>query len=169
MDKSKEQEVLLSIVETWQPNEWPEYRGFRCANCQQYRNEAWYHWVTTGGYLLPIHMCNETCHKALKDGAISVNQVKRAVVNPAIFGQDYQYTQDTIKQFRKIVALWPQDQGPQLKEYVCDECDKTLEIDPTDGARKGWHAWWNNNGILTEFHFHRECGHTLGITTKEQK
>jgi len=43
MDNSKEHQLLLEIVETWQPSEYPEYRGFRCANCQQYKNQAWYH------------------------------------------------------------------------------------------------------------------------------
>lgn len=40
MDK---QELLLKIVKTWSLNQNPEYRGFRCANCQEYIKKAWYH------------------------------------------------------------------------------------------------------------------------------
>jgi type II secretory ATPase GspE/PulE/Tfp pilus assembly ATPase PilB-like protein len=32
MDKEK----LLRIVQSWNINKGPEYRGFRCANCQRY-------------------------------------------------------------------------------------------------------------------------------------
>lgn len=64
INKDSEQKLLLKIVETWRPNEIPEYRGFRCANCQQYVSRAWYHWLNSGDYRLPVHMCDERCEPA---------------------------------------------------------------------------------------------------------
>ncbi len=161
-----EQKVLLSIVETWRLSETPEYRGFRCANCQEYKNEAWYHWVHTGGYKLPIHMCNDTCEPAFKNKSIQVDQSKREQVNREVFGNTYHYTAEATKRFREIVASWPEYKEPELKSYSCDECNKDLDIDPTDGIRKGYHVWWkmDDGTTLAELHFHKTCAGLLGIT-----
>jgi len=39
------QHALLRIVQTWNLNPKPEYRGFRCANCQRYIHRSWHHWL----------------------------------------------------------------------------------------------------------------------------
>lgn len=173
MTKDEEQEILLEIVETWRPSETPEYRGFRCANCQQYKNQAWYHWVNTGGYRLPIHMCDDKCEPAFQSGNILIDQSKRAQVDRKTFGNSYKYSEKAVQKFRQIVSTWPKYQKPELKAYTCDNCSLELEIDPKDGMRKGYHVWWkmdppdgeaSDGQTLAELHFHKECTIPLGIT-----
>ncbi len=81
MTLDEEQKILLSIVETWRLSEKPEYRGFRCANCQQYKNKARYHWVNTAGCKFPIHMCDDTCEPEFQNNSIVVDESKRQPVD----------------------------------------------------------------------------------------
>jgi hypothetical protein len=163
MNNQAEQQKLLEIVETWNLNEKPEYRGFRCANCQGYKNEANYHFLNFGGYRLPIHMCEDGCEQALQLEQIEIDPSRKVVVNKDTFGKKYQYAPEAIERFKQIVASWPEYQKPELKAFLCDDCGDDLEIDHADGQRKGFHSWWNNDGTLVELHFHRECGNKLGI------
>lgn len=157
------QEILLKIVETWDISEAPEYRGFRCANCQKYKNEAWHHWVNTGGFRLQIHLC-DTCEMQLKVGEIKINKMKNAVVDHKLFGRVYKFSQKTIDEFTKIVASWPEDKDPELKAFTCDLCHEVLDIDQKDGLRKGYHVWTKmSDDILVELHFHKACSKKLGV------
>lgn len=158
---SSEQSLLLDIVKTWNISESPEYRGFRCANCQEYKNIAWYHWVTTGGFRLPIHLCDDTCEKALKSGELNVDKTKQKEIDRNTFGKTHSYTPEAVTTFRNIVSSWPDESKPLLKAFTCDLCEKDLDLE--DGIRKGWHVWWNTNGTLTELHFHKACGASIGI------
>jgi hypothetical protein len=164
MTPEKEQETLLKIVEMWRPSERPEYRGFRCAHCQEYKNEGWYHWVNTGGYKLPVHMCKETCEPAFKEGIIQGNEAKRVKINRKTFGNSYVFSQKATERFKEIVSSWPKYKEPELKEFICDNCNKKLLID-ADGARKGYHVWWKmpDNNTLAELHFDKTCASILGI------
>ncbi len=166
MTLEEEQKVLLSIVETWRLSEKPEYQGFRCANCQQYRNEVWYYWVNTGGYKLPIHICNETCEPSFRNNSIQIDKLMRQQVDREAFGNSYSYTENAVKRFKEIVASWPEYKEPELKAYTCDACNKKLDIDTTDGVRKGYHVWckMDDNNTLAELHFHKECAAPLGIS-----
>lgn len=171
----REQELLLEIVETWKLNEFPTYRGFRCANCQQYKNEAWYHWINTGdkngNFRLPVHMCNDTCEPQFQSGSIVIKGESTShKTNRATFGDSYFYPPTTEERFREIVASWPNYKPPELKAFTCDDCGKNLEIDPIDGERKGYHVWWKmpDGKTLVELHFHRGCGNKLGIYAKEE-
>lgn len=166
MTPAQEQAILLSIVETWRISELPEYRGFRCAHCQQYKNEAWYHWVNTGGYKLPIHLCDEGCHQALQAQSLTVDASKRQKVNRVSFGKNVNYSPRAVRRFQEIVHSWPDNAPPEKKAFSCDECGLALESDPADGMRKGFHVWWKmpDGYTLAELHFHRECAHQLGIT-----
>ena len=166
MTLEEEQNILLQIVETWRISEKPEYRGFRCANCQQYKNEAWYHWVNTGNFKLPIHMCNDTCEPAFQNNTIQIDESKRQQTDRDTFGNSYVYSPEAVKRFREIVASWPEYKEPELKAYTCDACNKDLDIDSTDGVRKGYHVWWkmDDGKTLAELHFHKECAKPLGIT-----
>ena len=161
----EEQKVLLKIVETWNLSEKPEYRGFRCANCQQYKNKAWYHWLNTGDYKLPVHLCNETCEPAFQDGSIQIDKDKRQKVDRNLYGNSYKYTSKAIKRFEEIVSSWPKYKDPELKAFNCDECNKDLDTDMADGLRKGYHVWWkmNDGKTLVELHFHKKCASLLGI------
>ncbi len=64
-----EQKILLQIVKTWKINLTPEYRGFRCANCQKYIRQAWHYHLRTGGYHTPVHFCN-ACKEKIKPSRV---------------------------------------------------------------------------------------------------
>lgn len=161
----QDQATLLQIVQTWNISEKPEYRGFRCANCQQYRNQAWYHWVTTGDFKLPIHLCNESCEAQFQNGTLQITNPP-IEIDHASFGKGYHYSEAAVTRFRQIVGSWLKDQAPQLKAFSCDQCQQNLLIDPSDYQRKGWHVWWkmDDGKTLAELHFHKECAAALGIT-----
>lgn len=163
MDKQKEQETLLAIVETWKLSEKPEYRGFRCANCQQYKNQAWYHWLNTEGYILPVHLCGDKCEPAFQGCQIKIDSGKKVEIDRQSFGNGYRFKPETIERFKEIVSSWPEHREPELKVFYCDECGDDLDTDPTDGLRKGYHVWWKmpDGKTLTEFHFHKKCGNSL--------
>lgn len=166
MSPIEEQDILLQIVETWKISEVPEYRGFRCANCQQYRNEAWYHWLNIGGYKLPIHMCDDTCEPLFQNNSIKIDDTRRQIVDRTNFGNSYTYSPEAVKRFNEIAASWPEYKKPELKAYTCDLCNKKLNIDSTDGIRKGYHVWWKmrDDKTLVELHFHKDCAASMGIT-----
>lgn len=174
MNPNEEQSLLFTIVQTWRPNEIPEYRGFRCAHCQQYKNEAWHHWLTIGDYLLPVHLCDDTCEPALKNNELTVDMTKVGIIDRASFGNEYKYSDITSKRFNEIITTWPKAQKPILKVFSCDECGDDLAIDPSDGTRKGYHVWYKmdlpagrhgDNKTLAELHFHRRCAEKIGITS----
>ncbi|MBI2026040.1 MAG: hypothetical protein HYT06_01520 [Candidatus Levybacteria bacterium] len=170
MDKNKEQKLLLEIVETWRPSEYPEYREFKCANCQEYKNQAWYHWLNLRGYRLPIHMCDK-CEPELKKGTIKIDQSKRQIVDRSSFGKEYKFQDKTIQRFKKIVSTWPDYEEPRLKTFICDECGQDLDIDPLDKQRKGFHVWWKKDDgkTLVELHFHKFCGNSLGVYSRQEE
>src|SRR5438874_11596508 len=117
-----EQEKLLKIVKTWQPNEFPEFRGFRCALCQQYKNEAWHNWLNMGGYRLPIHLCSETCEHAFQIDNMRIDEKKEIEVDRATFGTEYQYSEEAKVTFRGIIAVWPTLAETKYKAFACDYC-----------------------------------------------
>lgn len=99
---------------------------------------------------------------------MQIDEGKRAQVNRGTFGNAYQYTEEAKKRFREIVASWPEYKEPELKVYVCDDCGKELDMEILpDGStqRQGCHVWWkmDDEKILTELHFHRDCGQRLGV------
>lgn len=169
----KEQEILLQVVETWRLSEVPEYRGFKCANCQQFKDQAWYHWVNTGGYKLPIHMCNDTCEPAFIAGNLQIDQGKRAQIDRVAFGSTHSYPEKAVERFRQITSAWPEYKEPELKAFTCDACERDLTIETlSDNSkqRQGYHVWWkmDDGFTLAELHFHRDCGHRLGLLSRQE-
>jgi hypothetical protein len=152
-----EQERLLKIVQTWNISPQPEYRGFRCANCQQYKNQAWYHWLKSGNFLVPVHLCEDTCESEFKEGSLSPTNPP---VAPAILTNPY--SDKARGSFEEIIEEWNTNIPASIHAFICDSCEKELDIDPTDNMRKGWHVWYQmKNGNLAELHFHRQCYNSL--------
>lgn len=56
--------TLLSIVRKWKINKNPEYRAFRCANCQKYIRKAFHYWLKNSNYSTPVHFCKR-CQRKL--------------------------------------------------------------------------------------------------------
>lgn len=154
-----EQAILLKIVQTWNISSTPEYRGFRCAYCQRYRNQSWYHWLRSGKFIVPLHLCNEKCHTKFEQGELEFKtnlNYRRNVLS-------YSYSEKAKEAFDEIISKWDKEAKPQLKAFICDSCSKDLDIDTTDGYRKGYHVWYEmKNGDYAELHFHKRCFDLLG-------
>jgi NMD protein affecting ribosome stability and mRNA decay len=142
------QKVLLRIVQSWNLNPKPEYRGFRCANCQKSIRKGWYHWLTTGGYKTPVHFCNR-CEKKFRLNKIKVKK-PISKVNKSKF---IKFPEDIKSKLRKIVQRW--NTKPIYKTFACDHCGKKIF--------KTYHIWFNSKGTLIEVHFCRQCGDKIGI------
>ena len=80
--------TLLKIVETWKLNEKPEYRGFRCANCQKYMHKAYYYWLDTKGYKTPVHFCRQ-CQKLFESFHIRITKLSHPI-NRKTFGLKFE-------------------------------------------------------------------------------
>ena len=134
-------DILLKIVQTWQLKEEPEYRGFRCANCQKYMRKAWYHWLDKGGYKTPVHFCNN-CEKDFKLSKIKVlnSQIKFDGKN---FGLEFP---GKIKsRMINIANSWNARDNPIYKIFTSDECVKDIV--------KAYHVLANLKWLLIETHF----------------
>ena len=144
------QEILLGIVKTWNLNERPEYRGFRCANCQNYMNEAWHHWLTKGGYKSPVHFCN-SCETDYESSNIIIKP-------PTFFDKNtfgLKFPKDVESKLIEIQKNWNTDADPIYKNFECDDCGtKMLEA---------YHVWFNMDKILIEEHFCKDCGDGLHL------
>lgn len=149
-----EQQLLLQIVQSWNIKSDPEYRGFRCAVCQEYRNKAWHHWLRSSGFLVPIHLCDETCEQAFQSETLTFASppLEKTInlTNP--------YSLKATGTFEEILEEWNTLAPPALKAFTCDLCEEKLEIDPEDGRRKGYHIWYETRSReVAELHFHRQC------------
>ena len=69
------QEFLTKIVKAWKPSMKPEFRGFRCAICQEYITKSWHHELESEEYLVPVHLC-EKCQEEsnIEDGEFKAFQ-----------------------------------------------------------------------------------------------
>lgn len=173
IEGEQEQQLLLSIVETWTPNPFPTYRGFKCGNCQEFKDEAWFHWLNKGDYKLPVHMCSDKCEPTFQSGGIHIDDEKRKTVERETFGDSNPYPETAVKRFTEIIASWADYEPPKLKAFTCDDCDGELNMETLpDGTeqRQGYHVWWKmpDNKTLAELHFHKDCGHKIGVYSKEE-
>lgn len=144
-------EILLKIVKTWKIKEKPEYRGFRCANCQKYIHKAYHYWLDNGRYKTPVHFCLN-CQKKFELGKIEVKKPKIAV-NRENFGRGFK--KEFIEKCKAIAKKWDMKEKPVYRIFSCDNCRRNLY--------KGWHVWLNLNDFLMEMHFCKECGEKSGF------
>lgn len=147
-------DTLLRIVRTWRPSASPEYRGFRCANCQRQMHKAWYHWLGCCGYRTPVHFC-ASCERKFRAGKIetSKHEVK---INRKTFG--FKFPESISKKLRAASARWDTTAKPTYRTFTCDECGRRM--------RKAWHVWFNDRGTLVEAHFCREDGRRIGVASR---
>jgi hypothetical protein len=188
-----EQDTLLAIVRGWHPSAVPEYRGFRCAACQTQVNAAWYHWLQNDEYFLPVHLCDERCEGLFRAGKLLPTPASKeagatrptpAGWKPALQGSTPTrqplnnadlYSTAATRRFGEIISGWRSAQtAPVLRAFTCDACGGELLMEPgPDGRqqRQGYHVWWEMapEGMRVELHFHRDCGHALGIVGKDER
>ncbi|MDP1538811.1 MAG: HAD hydrolase-like protein [bacterium] len=148
------QEILLKIVRTWDLKPSPEYRGFRCANCQKYMHKAWHHWLTKGGYKTSVHFCDK-CEKDFRLGAIKINKPRIPVDESKFI---FKLPQKINKKIIKIVHSWNNEGRPVYRMFTCDNCGKDMQ--------KAYHIWIPYNKNMIEIHFCKECGDKIILTKK---
>ena len=141
------QDVLLHVVQTWNLNPKPEYRGFRCANCQRYLHKAWHHWITSGGYRTPVHLC-QSCEGLFKKGKLKARGSRR----PALKSRFYTNLSSKVRaQLRNFIGRT--SSRPVYKSFTCDKCRTSFT--------KAYHVWLFLRGSLNELHLCKRCGDTV--------
>lgn len=142
--KKTQNNILLRIVQTWNINPLPEYRGFRCANCQRYMHKAWHYWLTEGGFLSPVHFCNK-CQRVLQVNKLSTS---KPVIYPEKkrFGK---YPKIVKKEFKNLYSKWNLRKKPQYHIFTCDKC--------AENHVKMYHIWEYENNIFIELHYCKRC------------
>lgn len=145
------QKTLLTIVKNWRINLRPEFRGFRCAVCQEYVEAAWHYWLAICGFITSVHFCN-TCNQKLKTNQLELKNSKTEKSITKI-----QYGKNLENKLREIRETWQTKEPPKFKEFTCDKC-----MNPLPNAQ-GYHAWFSGDGLISEFHFDRKCAHEIGL------
>ncbi|MFH1916295.1 MAG: hypothetical protein ABIJ21_03450 [Nanoarchaeota archaeon] len=149
------QEILLRIVQSWNISADPEYRGFRCAHCQDYMKKAWHHWLNSGGYKTPVHFCKD-CQAKYSSGELDVptpTNTSQATIQK--FTKKYLPT--TEQTLIAIQEKWNLSEKPRFKAFACDLCREYLP------EAKGYHTWFKHENTLIEEHFCRPCAEKIGI------
>jgi RNase P subunit RPR2 len=148
--KMNQQQTLLSIVKTWDIQPKPEYRGFRCANCQKYMHKAWYYWLTSGGFIGPVHFCQD-CKQKFDAGKIQ--NTKPQFNFMASHAREYQ--RSVQNELDDAIKKWDLNAEPIYKIFTCDKCNRNMT--------KAWHIWTRDKKNLIEVHFCKECGEAVGL------
>ena len=143
------QDALLCIVQTWNLNPKPEYRGFRCANCQRYIHRSWHHWLNSKGYKTPVHLCQD-CEKISRKGNLEIPTTRRPVVKSRFSSN---LPPKAMQRLGSIVRSWKIASRAVHKSFTCDQCRASL--------RKAYHVWASIDGNLIETHFCKRCGDQL--------
>ena len=147
-----DQKILLKIVQTWNIKPNPEYRGFRCANCQKYMHKAWYHWLFSGGFKGPVHFCNK-CESGFRAGNIRITN-PAVKVDRSIF---LKYPKKVKELLVKTGNNFPLNDKPKYKIFTCDKCGRN--------CFKIYHVWDIEGFNLVETHFCKDCWlHTQGVS-----
>jgi len=104
--------TLLRIVKTWNLNKKPEYRGFRCANCQRHIFKAWHYELDEGGYKTPVHFCKKCKIKSkLKNGIYK------------------KFSCDKCGKFiRKAYHIWKNKRRVLSETHFCKKCGNKLKL-----------------------------------------
>lgn len=101
--------VFSKIVESWEINLKPEYRGFRCANCQKYIFKAWHYSFHNKKYRTPVHLCN-SCNRKL-EFELNSRGIYKA------------FTCDACKNpKRKMYHIWKTKNETLEEIHICKDC-----------------------------------------------
>lgn len=151
MESADKQSRLLAIVESWDLNPAPEFRGFRCAHCQKYlTGSAWHYFLRSGGYKTPVHFC-ENCKVQFENSTLPAPQ-RKPVDQKRFPGAISKHAEARLSQ---ISNEPPPMAEPVYKPMICDACGNALP------NAEAYHIWQSKNGILMEYHLDRTCGDTI--------
>ena len=143
------QDALLRIVQTWNLNPKPEYRGFRCANCQRYIHRSWHHWLNSKGYKPPVHLC-QNCEKQSRRGNLNIVTTRRPVAKSKFRSN---LPSKVMQGLGSIVRSWRSLNKLVHKSFTCDKCRASVY--------KAYHIWTYIDRDLVETHFCKRCGDQL--------
>lgn len=105
------QQNLLKIVKLWKVNLTPEYRGFRCADCQRYLYKAYHHFLDYGVFKAPVHFCHK-CQKKFSPA----NDIKHKIFTCDNCGRN----------LYKSFHVWTKRNKKLTEEHYCKSCWKNL-------------------------------------------
>ncbi|MBI4175822.1 MAG: hypothetical protein HY518_01345 [Candidatus Aenigmarchaeota archaeon] len=142
------QQVLLGIVKSWNIKGRPEYRGFTCGLCGRPLHRAWHHWLHSGGFRTPVHLCAK-CQLAIPRIMVKLP----VMIDRKTFG--IKFSAETENIIKRIVKSWNTQEVPGYRPFSCDKCGRNV--------RKAWHTWHGMGPLLAELHFCRRCGRAMGI------
>jgi hypothetical protein len=135
----------------WKFGEKPEYRGFRCGNCQAPLHKAWHHWYVESGYKTPVHLCNN-CEFLFKFSKIRVNELD---IFPNKMKFSLKLPEEIKNKLKEIISGWNTSSKPFYKTFTCDNCARNIH--------KAYHFWFMMEETLAEVHFCKKCGDKLGL------
>jgi protein-arginine kinase activator protein McsA len=84
----------------------PEFRGFRCAMCQEYIAKAWHHKLDSSEYLVSVHLC-ENCQKS--------SNIEGGLFKP--FRCD-----KCAKELTEVYHVWNKENGRLIEIHYCKSC-----------------------------------------------
>ncbi len=83
------QQKLLQIVQTWNISKNPQYRRFRCGNCQNLlKNNVWHYQLNSGGFSTLVHLCND-CETSFNFGILKPLTCDKCGINLEIDEEGY--------------------------------------------------------------------------------
>ena len=146
------QKILLRIVQSWNLKHKPEYRGFRCANCQKHMHKAWHYWCVSKDYKTPVHFCNK-CESDFKSLKLNIAESKKMIDKEKFELKSVNLE----KRLGSIIKNWNTKTKPIYKTFTCDYCAESLH--------KAYHFWlkFKKNNTLFEAHFCKRCGDKAGL------
>lgn len=140
-----EQDILLAILKTWDIKPKPEFRGFRCANCQEYMESAWHHFLHSGGFVTPIHFC-DGCEEGFKAGMLKIPAKEGSLPRE---DPGFSYAGRALEIMKGIAAGWTFT--VEKKQFSCDLCFHAFR------DLRAWHVWIDMGEKMVEEHFCNTC------------
>ncbi len=146
------QDKLLEIARTWHIKKRPSYRAFKCANCRRFLRRAWHHWLVSGGFNTPIHLCPR-CHNNL---SITYPTL---VIN--LQNINFAFKKGIKEVLVHIVSDWDIKEKPHYKQFSCDYCKRFIY--------KAYHIFIKINRKISEVHLCRHCWHEIRSSVESRE
>ncbi|MEW6008524.1 MAG: hypothetical protein AB1629_02700 [Candidatus Omnitrophota bacterium] len=155
------QDNLLKIAKTWHIKRTPKYRAFKCANCRRFLHRAWHHWLHSGGFRTPIHLCQK-CHNNLDITypALNLYPVRELHKKHRNFSNGvklkkikFSFKKEVRKFLIKIISGWDIAESPLYKQFTCDYCKRIIY--------KTYHIFFKANSKISEVHLCKYCNRLI--------
>ena len=100
------QEKLQNIVKKWETKEKPEYRIYRCANCQTSIRKASQYLLNNKNFVVTVHLCKK-CNNFLIFPKIKIKDFKCDACSKSVF---------------KSWHIWSNKNNQKTEKHLCKNC-----------------------------------------------